>query len=229
LTQGAVTADWWAQLAADTAFKVANAVRQGLVQGETNQQIIARITGKVGVPGVMDISRRNAAAVVQTSALTVANAARLKTLEANADIAPRLKWFSALDGHVCPRCIALSGKIWTNSKDGTHEPVGHSVPFQNPPIHWNDRCLLLPITKSFAELGIDLPEPEPSTRASSEGQISANTTFEQWLSRRTQAQQDEQLGPGKADLWRRKVITLSQLIDGRGRELTLAQLRAKYL
>ena len=219
--EGGPLASWWQRLATDTSFKLSNAIRQGIVQGETNAQIIARVVGKAGQPGIMEIAKRNAAAVVQTATQAIANDARLKTFESNADVVLQLEWFSALDSHVCPRCMALSGKKWLNSRDGTHAPVGHSVPFQSPPIHFNDRCVMLPITK----LSAFMPK---GTRASEGGQVPSSTTFDDWLSRRTPAQQDEQLGVGRAQMWRDKKITLAQLIDGKGRELTLSQLQAKY-
>jgi hypothetical protein len=36
------------------------------------------------------------------------------------------------------------------------------------------------------------------------------------------------LGEGRADLYRQKKLTLNDLLDQRGNELTLAQLKAKY-
>jgi hypothetical protein len=87
---------------------------------------------------------------------------------------------------------------------------------------------LVGITKTFKELGIDLPEPARTTRASADGQVSDGTSFEQWLSKRTPAQQDEQLGKGRAQLWRDGTITLQQLLDLRGNPLSLAGLEAKY-
>lgn len=228
LIEGATISDWWSRLSADTEFKMRGAINQGMAQGETNAEIIRRVIGNNGQSGIIDISKRNAASVVQTAVQTIANDARMKTFEQNADVVPRLEWFSAMDGHVCPLCMARSGKMWTNGKDGSHSPIGHKVPFQNPPIHFNDRCVLLPVTKTFKELGIDLPELPPSTRASSFGQIDSRTTFDEYLQRRTIAQQNEQLGVGRAELWRQGKITTSQLIDGKGRELTLAQLKEKY-
>jgi len=221
LVEGGPIADWWQRLALDTSFKLSNAIRQGIVQGETNAQIIARVAGKAGQPGIMEIAKRNAAAVVQTATQAIANDARLKTFEANSDVVVELEWFSAFDSHVCARCMALSGKTWLNSADGTHAPVGHTVPFQSPPIHFMDRCVLLPKTK----LSKFMPK---GTRASDVGQIASSTPIDDWLSRKTTAQQDEQLGKGRAQMWRDKKITLSQLVDGKGRELTLAQLQAKY-
>lgn len=228
LIEGGPMKDWWSRLAEDTSFKLISAIRQGLVQGETNGQIAQRITGRAGQIGVLDTARRNVAAIVQTSVQTISNDAHLATYRANSDLIKYVQWFSAMDGHVCPRCIAMSGKKWRNDAEGLYSAVGHRVSFQNPPIHWNDRCVLLPITKSFRELGIDAKEVPPGERASSYGPVSSKTTFDDFLKRQTTEQQDEQLGRGRAGLWREGKITLAQLIDGRGRELTLAQLRAKY-
>lgn len=229
LIEGGTMAGWWAKISADTSFRVSNAIRQGTVQGETNAQIISRISNKRGEsPGVLDTARHNIAALVQTSMQTIANDSRLAVFESNADMIKAFSWFSALDGHVCPRCIAMSGKRWTNGADGSHKPIGHTVPFRNPPIHWNDRCVLLPITKSFKELGVDVDEVPSGQRASKYGPVDSKTTFDDFLRRQSVAEQNEQLGTGRAQLWRDGKITLSHLIDGNGRELTLAELRAKY-
>jgi SPP1 gp7 family putative phage head morphogenesis protein len=226
LIEGGPMGDWWSRMASGTSFSVSNAIRQGIVQGENNAQVISRITGSSTTIGALTAPRHNVAAIVQTSMQTVANDSRMSVFEANTDIIKELKWFSAMDGHVCPKCIALSGRVWKNTED--HEPVGHVVPFRNPPIHWNDRCVLLPVTKTFRELGVDLPEVPEGMRASKYGPISSKTTFDEFLKRQPKAQQDEQLGAGRAQLWRDGKITLAQLIDGKGRELTLAELKRKY-
>lgn len=226
LVMGGPAAEWWQRLSLDAAFKLNNAIRQGIVQGETNAQIIARVTGTRTSPGVMDIARTNAAAVVQTATMTVANDARLATFQKNADVVTALKWLATIDGHTCERCIARSDLTWSN--DDAHTPIDHAIPFENPPIHFNDRCVLVPVTATFAELGIDLPEPKPGQRASSEGPVSSTTSFADWLSRRSVAQQDEQLGPGRAQLWRDGKITLQQLLNVDGNPLSVAQLQRKY-
>lgn len=227
IIQGAVSSDWWSKQSLDTAFKFAGEVRTGLALGETNEQIVARISGTRDTPGIMEISKRNARALVHTSIQQVANDARLETFRQNQDVIVTLRWFTALDGHVCPQCVARGDLRWKNDEE--HTPVGHSVPWASPPIHFGDRCVLMPETKSLRDLGLDIDEPPPGARASSEGPVSAKTTIEDWLSRRTKAQQDEQLGEGRADLWRRGVITLQQLLSPEGNVLTLAQLQAKYV
>jgi len=80
----------------------------------------------------------------------------------------------------------------------------------------------------FKELGITLSKPQGLTRASAEGKIDRATTFDAFLSRRSAAEQDAQLGAGRAQLWRDGKITLRQLVDNAGNPLTIEQLRSKY-
>ena len=220
LIQGAPSAEWWSRQSADTAFKFSNLVRQGIVQGDTNQQIIR------GVEDIMTTSRANIAALVQTSVQTVANESRMETFRQNADIISGVMQLSTLDSHTTDICMAYSGAEWNLEED----PIGdNKLPFNGgPPRHWNCRSVLVPITKSFAELGLDKPEMSSTQRASTDGPIEANTTFASFLDRKGEAFQDEILGAGRAEMWRDGKITLPQLLDQRGNPLTLAELKAKY-
>ena len=218
LIEGAPSAQWWDRQAKDTAFRFSSAVRQGIAQGETTEQIFRRTKEVVGLAG------RNSRALVQTSIAQVAGDVRIATIEANTDIYSGFRHLSTLDGHTTPQCVARSGLMWTLDK----EPIGHDLPFKQPPVHWGCRSVMLGVLKSFKELGINLPEPQGLTRASAEGQIDRSTTFASFLSRRSVAEQDAQLGAGRAQLWRDGKITLRQLVDNAGNPLTLEQLRSKY-
>lgn len=209
IIQGAVQADWWSRQTADTVFRFNGAVRQGIAAGETNQQIIRRVIQ------FMDVSRANAAALVQTSTATVANDARMAMFEANSDIIKRYRAVATLDTNTCTRCAPLDGLEW--EKDGT--PIGHNFPMPRYPLHFNCRCLLIPQV---------FDSPPGGQRASADGPISARTTFTEWLERQPAEKVEEVLGKGRADLFRSGKITLAQLTNGAGRPLTLDQLRARY-
>lgn len=245
LIQGAPSSAWWKRQAGDVSFRFSTEVAQGIAQAETNDQIIRRIRGEaVGwkmvdgkrvyqfAGGVMETARRNAAALVQTSVQTVANAASLDTLRANEEILKGYKQLSTLDGHTSPTCVAYSGAQWNLKL----EPIAPTeLPFRNPggsasgtPRHWNCRSRIQPMTKTFRELGIDIDEPAESTRSSVDGQIAAGTTFDAFLRRKGKQFADDLLGPGRAELWREKKITLQQLLDQSGRPLSLEELRRKY-
>lgn len=229
LTFGATNASWWKQQALDTTFKFANAVRQGMVQGETNAQIVARVAGTVTSAGVMDVSRKNASALVHTAIQSVANSARRETFEKNTDVISGIRQVSTLDGRTTPICIAYSGAEWDVV---TKKPIGRNkLPYNGGvPRHWICRSVEVPITKSFKELGLDIPELvlPPAMRASGQGPVPVTMTFNQFLRKKGVDFQNEVLGKGRADLWRRGVITLQQLLDFRGNPLTLSQLEAKY-
>lgn len=94
----------------------------------------------------------------------------------------------------------------------------------------NCRCSMVPVLKTWAELGINMDELPDGTRASMEGQVS-DKDFESWLKRKTEADPtfaDRTLGKGRAELWRNGKITMDQMISG-GQPLTLSELRKKYL
>jgi hypothetical protein len=225
LLQGAPLSAWWAKQAEDTAFKFSAQVRQGVVQGETLQQIITRIVGseKKGITGIMDVSRRNASTLVHDSIMQISNDAKLATFQENADILNGVQQLSTLDSKTSEICIAYSGAQW----DLEGNPInGTSLPFDGGcPRHPNCRSTLVPITKTYRELGINVDEAK-GTRASDLGQIPADTSFSSFLDRHSKEYQDELLGKGKAEMWRDGKITLRDLVSQNGRPLTLAQLQA---
>lgn len=245
LIEGAPSAAWWKRQSGDLTFRFKNAVAQGMAAAETNDEIIRRIRGRaVGykmvegkrvytfVGGVMDIARHHAAAQVQTSVMAVANQSRMDTFEANEDVVKGFRQLSTLDSHTTPTCVAYSGATWDFKKQPTGE---NTLPFVSPkgsatgtPRHWSCRSVISPITKSFRELGLDIPEFSPTTRAATGGPVAANMTFAQFIDRKGKLFADDLLGPGRAELWREGKITLPQLLDQSGRPLTLKELRRRY-
>ncbi|MDO9894668.1 phage head morphogenesis protein, partial [Glaesserella parasuis] len=85
------------------------------------------------------------------------------------------------------------------------------------------------VTKSWKELGIDAEEMPSSTRASQDSPVSEQINYENWLKSKSPEQQDQVLGKGKADLWRRGVITFADMLDQSGRPLTLKDLYLTHL
>lgn len=226
LITGSPAKAWWEAQAADTLFKFTAQVRQGLANAETNQQIIGRIVGTRANPGVMEVARRNAASLVQTSVQAVANDARLETFRQNADVIQGLMQVSTLDSHTSQICIAYSGAQW----DLEGNPINGAPAFNGgPPRHFNCRSVIIPLTETFKQLGFDIAEPSATTRTSSNGPIAAKTSFNAFLKRKGDAYQNEMLGAGRADLWREGKITLRDLVNGQGRPLTLEELQARFV
>lgn len=90
----------------------------------------------------------------------------------------------------------------------------------------NCRSVLLPVTKSFNELGIDRDEISPKTRASMDGQVPAKTTYSDWLKAQSAERQNEILGPTRAKLFRENRLEPADLYRMDGSYKSLDELRA---
>jgi SPP1 gp7 family putative phage head morphogenesis protein len=213
--QGRLLREWVKDFEASAFAKVRDAVRIGFVEGETTDVIIRRIRGTRAEgykDGVMQINRRNAAALVRTAISHTANSARQDVFEANSDIIKGVRWTSTLDGSTSAGCRALDGKVFALDKG------------PRPPRHPSCRSTTVPVLKSWREMGIDADEAPASTRASMGGQVPATETYDSWLRKQPVEFQDEVLGPSKAKLFRAGV-TMDRFVNKVGDELTLEQLK----
>ena len=221
LIEGAPSRQWWARQSRQLNQRFEDQMREGLLLGETNEQLIRRVRGTRTfnfTNGIMNITRRNAETLVRSSVQAVANQARFEMLQANRDVLRSYRHVSTLDSRTSDQCIVRDNKRWDAQ---TLEPIGHSLPFRVPPIHFNCRSTLVGEVR-----GTNLVDD--AERASIDGPVPARTDFREFLERKGKAFQDEVLGPGKAELWRDGKITLQQLLDQQGNPLTLAELRQRY-
>ena len=135
-------------------------------------------------------------------------------------------------GLAARQCAETSGCRWDDNGNPTKDsPYQGDMP-QAPPAHIGCRCSWLPVLRSYDEImgrkGDRLKALPEGTRASMDGQVAETTTYEQWLKGKTKGQQNEALGPGKADLWRAgKITSLSELVDQSGRPISLTRLQAQ--
>ena len=227
--EGGPLLEWTRRNSRQLQASVMDQVRLSLEAGESAAQATTRIVGGtvsgVAVPGVMKTSRRNAEALVRTAIAEVVNKAALQTFQDMNDVVKWVQQISTLDSRTSDICIAYSGQVWDVD---TLEPIAPSTLQFNsgPPRHFNCRSRLVPVMKSFEELGIDATEVPLATRASMDGEVPGDITFDAFLKGKTKTFQDDLLGPGRARLWRKGDITLTQLVDFRGNPLTLDQLEA---
>lgn len=206
--------DW----AASDAVRVSNVVRNGWAQGRTLQQMVSEVVGTKKAKyadGILDISRRHAATVINTATAHTANAAKQATWEANSDIIKKYKWISTLDRRTTTQCKSLDGQEFEAGKG----PV--------PPIHPNCRS----ITIAVLPKGLEWLD-EGATRASSgptAGDAKASENYYDWLKRQPADFQDTALGGQRAKLFRDGGLTpdkFAALNIGRDFEpLTLSQMR----
>lgn len=245
---GAPSRSWWARQAGDTMERFRRAVDLGIALGETTDEIVRRVRGRATgrrhryeingrehtfvefAGGVMDTSTRHAEALVRTSVQAVAGAARRDTYEENQDVVKGIVQVSTLDTRTTAVCIARANKAWTLPD---YQPIGHDIAYAGgPPLHWQCRSTTAPLLRSWSELGIKIADtpPPPGVRWSRlDGDLPADISMDAFLRRRTDAQVDDMLGNGIAELWRSGRISLEQIIDRQtSRPLSLAEIQRRY-
>lgn len=224
--QGKLLREWARGLEADRLAKIRNAVRVGFVEGKTAAEIVRGIRG-TRVNGYADSllnrSRHDLVAVVNTAISHTAAVARENFYKANDSIIKAEDWTSTLDTKTSAPCRARDKKAY---EVGTHKPIGHKIPWLQGPgrIHFNCRSTSTPRTKSWRELGIPVDEMTESERASMDGAVPAETTYNEWLSRQSAERQERVLGPIRYRLIKEGKVTMDQLYTPSGEFKTIDQL-----
>lgn len=243
----------WARNVRDADIdRIQRMVQIGMVQGETPQQIAARVVGTAalkGRDGVTQISRRNAEAITRTAVNHVSNAAKRALYVANSDIFTEEQYVSTLDGNTTAVCRGLDGKRFKVGKG----PI--------PPLHFGCRSLRVAVIRDTlfgdrpikpatertlireynAKHGLsarrraDLPRGHKGRfdQFSRDrlkvliGRVPADTTYAQFLRRQPVAFQEDVLGRTKARLFRQGNLPLDRFVDRAGSELNLSQLASR--
>lgn len=174
--------------------RIEGVIRRGYFEGRTTDQVVRDLRGTKAAnyaDGELSVSRRNARAVVHTAVQHTATMARVETLKDNEDVIKGYRWVSTLDNHTGQICRSLDGQVFEIGKG----PL--------PPAHPNCRSTIVPVTKSWKELGINIDiEPPVGTRASMRGPVPANLTYYEWLKTQSAEFQDTAIGPERAKLFR---------------------------
>ena len=113
---------------------------------------------------------------------------RTSTLAAYRKSGMVLEWerIAAHDHRTCLACLLL---------DGTRYPLEREMED-----HVNGRCALLPVTPSYASMGIDAPEPDFHRELGRD-----------WFLAQPPGLQRDMMGAGRFDLWKQGLITLDQI------------------
>jgi len=194
---GGVLKDTVRRLEASGFERMKRALQIGLVQGESTDQIVRRITGSADLKyadGVTAVNRRGVERIVRTATTHVNVATQREIMAANPALYRGWLFVAVLDERTSLVCMGNSGRVF---------PVD-SGPF--PPLHFYCRSTILPLLASNPE--------DPKLR-----------TYEQWLREQPEALQRQILGKTRFDLWKQGGLNLKHFVDG-GRALTIAELKA---
>lgn len=224
LSTGQLVDDVWKDLAEKVRKKAMYTVRQGIVNGNTTQQIVSELKGsKVGgeyVGGIVEQSRSALEANVRTLRSHVANSAMQDTFDILGY--EYKKFLATIDGRVSKICASLDSKVWKSNDPNLRQP----------PLHYNCRSILVGTDKDGSMLGkrpfVEDNRPvskiPKSEREGIIGQIDANTSFSEWFKTADSSFQRDWLGPKRLKLYQDGKFTLDKFIDPLGRQYTLKEL-----
>lgn len=189
-----------------TAIRVAmtKQIKMGIASGESLSKIGQRINKALNWKG------KQAQYIARTAVSNVVHQAKEEVFKKNRDIIRKVQWISTLDVRTSIECIHLDGKMF-NVADGPR-----------PPIHFNCRSTVIPITPSWQEFGIE--DPPPATRASMDGGVPAKMNYRTWLKKQSKATQIKVLGKKRANLYRTGRVKIDRFVGRDLKPLTLKQL-----
>nr|WP_104472835.1 minor capsid protein [Acinetobacter indicus] len=215
----------FADIADSLRKKVEYVIRDGISQGQTNQQIVQRIKGKKSLDykdGLLKSSRESIERQVRTVRSHVANVTYEETYKALGFT--HLKFMATLDGRTSKTCGSLDQTVWKAGDSG----------IRRPPLHPNCRSVLVGVDADGELSGQrpfvmderkvkDIPKDE---RKYLIGQLDANTSFKDFFDQADEFFQKEWLGPARYKLYKEGSYSIDKFVDPQGRMYTLSELKA---
>lgn len=214
---GATVKAWNNGLNADQKKRLERELKIGVSLGETTPMLAQRIAQ------ALQKSKRDATSIALTGAGAVVSEIRQAFFEANDDVIKCYKYQATLDTRTSELCRAYDGLMW----DKDYKPIGHDFPFRKPRVntHFNCRSVIIPVTKSWDELGVEgMDGASDRTRSSMNGYVPQDMTFNDWLKTQSPETIEKTLGKGRAELFLQGKITMRDLITQQGRSVNLSDL-----
>lgn len=115
--------------------------------------------------------------IARTEQLDAYRKAAQAAEKANAGVLAGWEWVATLGPRTCPACVSMHGRRFDLDEPG---PQGHP----------QCRCVRVPVTRTWAELGIVAPEPP-----------SAIPDAATWFNQLPEGQKRDLLGPGRYKAW----------------------------
>jgi SPP1 gp7 family putative phage head morphogenesis protein len=141
-TQQITKLTWPLTRAATEAMKreLVRGVAMGDNPRESARRLLQRLEGRFngGLARALNVAR--------TEILDAHRAAAAASQEANSDVLAGWVWTAKLDARTCPSCWAQHGRL-------------HPLAEPGPLDHQSGRCARTPKTRSWRDLGFDVPEP----------------------------------------------------------------------
>jgi SPP1 gp7 family putative phage head morphogenesis protein len=229
---GHILSDWVNRTFKGSIDSIKQELGAGFLKGEGYSKLVKRLTSEFGM------LERDATTLARSYIQEANVKAATDIYEANADVVKKVEWTAIMEqGNTktgrgtCPRCQALDGRQWATKDRGR--------PFC--PLHARCRCMLLPVTMTWRELGFDNDELEPIKKAwviRADKPINIggvpiidygfiDTNYAGWWKTRSLAFQNNAIGPRRADLIRAGKVDFGDLVVHDKAYLNSLNLRSK--
>lgn len=182
LGDGQPLASLLSQIAPLAAQGAAAALVTGLVAGDSTRTVAGAMRQELG------IGLTRALTISRTSVITSYRDASLEIYRANDDVVSEWRWESSHSARTCAMCLAMDGQTF---------PL--DTPFGSHP---NCRCVPVPVTVSWADLGFQGLDGPPASRE----------TGAAWFARQPEDVQRQILGPAKLAAYKAGNITLQDIV-----------------
>ena len=213
-------------IASSLRKKVEYVIRDGISQGQTNQQIVQRIKGKKSLDykdGILKTTEYEIERQVRTARSHISTATYIDTYRALGY--EYVKVVATLDGRTCKYCASIDGDVY---------------PIDDPtrprfPVHPNNRTTYVGCDKDGNIAGQrpfvmderkvkDIPKEE---RKHLIGQMDANTSFKEFFEQSDEFFQRTWLGKSKYELYKKGEYSIDKFADPLNkRGYTLVELKA---
>jgi hypothetical protein len=220
--------EWIGSALAPDIDEIKAAITTGRIQGKGFAAVVSRLQNELSIPkGSKDA--KDLESVVKTYVQSMAVKAQEDVYAANKDIVEKVEWSAILEAGntktgrgTCPRCIALDGSQW-ETDDYSRPPC---------PLHVRCRCILLPVTKTWREMGFDIDEMEKAyspwfvkdEKGKKIEQGRTDMSYHEWFASRGPQFQDNAIGPRRAQLYREGKLQLVDMVDNKGNLILLEDL-----
>jgi SPP1 gp7 family putative phage head morphogenesis protein len=157
-----------------------SALVRGVAVGDNPNTVARQIVARA--QGEFRGGLYRARTIARTELLDASRRSADESRKANSRVLAGWRWHASLDSRTCPSCLAQNGELFPPETPG-------------PDDHPNGRCTAVPVTKSWADLGIDLDEPAdefPDARA--------------WFAAQTGEVQRQIMGQARLDAFNRGEI-----------------------
>jgi hypothetical protein len=189
---GASISDWWDRQAEDMRFRTRRALEDALRLTQIGKEpgtgdLVGAI--KDTSPGsLFSAAPRHAQGLIRSAYHAVANRVRVEMTLRHPELFRAFQHISVLDGKTSGICRARAGKLWT--LEGA--PIGHTLPFARPALHWNCRSHLIAVMHAYSNMPARIQRR--IRKEDFDGRSSPEPDIEMWLEIR-----GEERDPGPLD------------------------------